>query len=196
MKKIYLLIPIMLFITGCGLTTQQNQKIADIAKQITDITSEVQTAIIPLTAELQEQGVISDDTLAKIEKVSGEIDRVKGQIETVSESIKQSSGGVETLQAANTATAPFNPYSGIIGAGLTLWGIIASLIAKKKAGQIITLKDNLEVASTAITEVVRGIQEYKKIGSDEEVKKLKSEIYKATVTPTSDVKIAEIKASL
>lgn len=66
--------------------------------------------------------------------------------------------GIETAKVVNTATAPVNPYSGIITillglatAGATAWGTIATALKNRQTKLLTTVVQGVEQANNADT---------------------------------------------
>ena len=139
MKKL-LLILVMLFAVGCNeLTPAQMQEWLAHTKNLSSKLDVLQEVSVVNTEALKTIGVVGDDTLAKVEKVNKEIDRVQPQIEAVAAGIADVALTGETaqdvismLQAGNRATAPFNPWSYATEGILAIVAGIAGYIAARK----------------------------------------------------------------
>ncbi len=64
-----------------------------------------------------------------------QVDRLTGNVQDVMLAIKDSKSGLDTLVAANNASAPINPYYPIIAAGLSMVGLIKRDLDARKAGK-------------------------------------------------------------
>lgn len=113
-------------------------------------------------------GMVDPAAKAKVEKINTEIDRVQAQIKQITQALASQDFGtnpdaiatmITAAQAANRATASFNPYSIVIDSVLTLLAILLALFAKKK--------------SVALNEVVMGNEAFKLMASAEAVEKMK-----------------------
>lgn len=118
---------------------------------------------------LSAAGIVDPAAKAKVEKINAEIDKVQMQIKQITQALQsqdysQDSSGIATMiaaaQAANRATAAFNPYSPVIDGVLALLSILLILFAKKK--------------TTALNEVVMGNETFKLMASAEAVEKMKT----------------------
>lgn len=194
MKRSVILISLMcMFMAGCsGLNEQSIQDMAKLSDQVTLVTTDLQEAILPLVEKLNAQGIVSDTDTANIAKISDEMDKVKTQVSDISQAIQNSSGGdiIGTLQAVNTATAPYNPWSMYINVGLGIIGTVLGLFAKKKT-------DEANLAAKALGQTVQAIQSVKAaLATDNRaIDTLKTELSKAQDSDTKQT-VALIKAGM
>jgi len=89
---------------------------------------------------LQGHQIIDSNTVANINKISSEIDRVQTHVSGIATAIQQTPLSGDTaadwlavLQTVNTASTPFNPYAVPISAGLALAGVIFGFIERSVA---------------------------------------------------------------
>lgn len=149
-KRILLLVALMaLMFGGCDedVSPQAVQQLATQVEQLTEKVDDSQVAFGEVTGILQDVGLIDEETMVKIEKVSQrEIDRVQPQVIGITKAVRGVQLGEDDIanwiaiaQAVNQASASYNPYAVPITAGLTLVGLIYGLYersqAKKKAAE-------------------------------------------------------------
>lgn len=133
-KRILLLVALFaLMFGGCDedVSPQAIQQLADQIQQQTDKIDDYQETTSQVIGTLREVGIIDEQTVAKIEKVGREIDRVQPQVAEIVKAIQETqlSGSdiadwIAMAQAANQASAPYNPYALPITAGLTLASLV------------------------------------------------------------------------
>lgn len=192
MKRSIILISLMcMFMAGCS-GLQNPQDVAALSDQVNIVAADLQEAILPLVEKLNAQGIVSDTDKANIGQISAEVDRVQAQVADISQAIKDSSGGdvIDTLQAVNAATAPYNPWSMYINVGLGIVGAVLGVFAKKKT-------DEANSAAKALGQTVQAIQAVKSaMATDTRViDTLKTELSKAQDTETKQT-VALIKTGM
>jgi len=149
-KRILLLVAVLaLMLGGCDeekLSPQDIQQLATQVEQLADKVDGYQETTGRVMATLQDVGIVDEETMAKIEKVGREIDRVQPQIIEMTKVIQDAqldkgdiANWIAIAQAANQASATYNPYAVPITAGLTLASLIFGFYersqAKKKAAE-------------------------------------------------------------
>lgn len=153
MKKIVLIIVMAMvaFAVGCNdLTPAQMQEWLAHTQDLSSKLDVLQEVSVTNTEALKTIGVVGDNTLEKVAKVNEEIDRVQPQIEAVADGISNVNLTGDTftdwmasIQAANAASVPFNPWAVPIGGFLTLTTIIGGYFStkRKKEAEAATAKN-------------------------------------------------------
>jgi len=153
-------------IAGCNqtqpLTSEQVQALVQQVNTLADQLTAYQAQVTALADSMNSAGLLDPNKAAKIAQLNDQIDKVKAQVKGVTAAIASGTynSNDDTLMtilkvaaAANTATAPFNPYSTVIGLALTAIIAILGLFAKKKA--------------TALNEVVMANEVFKNAATPE-----------------------------
>ena len=141
-KKALVLMCFMLmsFGAGCEEVDVNYQELAEQTEQIIAQVNSLQAVTNEITETLETHQIVSPEITDEVDKINEEIDRIQSQAAEIAAAI----GSVEytgddwqdliaALQAANTASASFNPYAAPVAAGLTLASIVIGLFAKKKS---------------------------------------------------------------
>ncbi len=144
------------------------------AAQADAMTAQIEALQASIAPALQEQlagGLITPEQAAKVEKVNDEINRIKPQLAAITSAIKQieytgeaAEDTITTLQAINSATSTFNPWSALIAAILTATGFVVKIVQQSKVITQTTAK--AQKAETAVAEIVSGIEQAKKATPD------------------------------
>ena len=135
----------------CGLSCDRIQSIDPnyvraVAADVNDLVVRVdayQQASTAAIDELVAQGAIDPNKAAKILAANADVDRLQATVQQVVSALatadySENSGLVtliESAQAANAATSPWNPYAIPIAAALTLLSTLLGIIARKKAAE-------------------------------------------------------------
>jgi hypothetical protein len=153
----------LLSISGCDsqkLTPQQIQAVANYTDSLNAQLTLYQKAVNDMAATLAAGGVLDANDLSKLAKLNEEINRITPQIAAISAAVKageysQSDTDIITIlkaaQAANQASAPFNPYALIIDAVLGAIILVLGLFAKNKSSL-------LALTTGTLKNVVTGVQ--------------------------------------
>jgi len=133
-------------VSGCegNFTPEDTKLLADNTQALVSAVEEYQAIANDLTATLEKHNVIDVNTVAKIDKINEEIDRVQPQVMDIVKAIQEVEltglaevDWVEIARQANRASAVFNPYAVTIEAGLVVVGLLLGLWgrAKKKEAE-------------------------------------------------------------
>lgn len=155
-----------IFLAGCNksqpLTPQQVAALVQQVDTLADQLTVYQEQVTSLASSMKMAGILDPNKEEKIVQLNSQIDKVKAQVKQVSAAIAAGTYNpnddtlmtiLKVAQAANTATASFNPYSAVIGLALTAIIAILGLFAKKK--------------TTALNEVVMANEVFKNAATPE-----------------------------
>ena len=144
MKKLVMVIMVLCLMSGCN--EEMQAKLGELVTTVGALNQQVeiyQEASKEIVDSLVVAEVIDKEHADKFDAINKEIDKVQAHTTVLAEAVKDAGVSddptlaiVQTLQAANAASAPFNPYAIPAGAALTVIGTILALIrenGKKKA---------------------------------------------------------------
>jgi len=126
---------------GCEetLTPEDTKLLADNTQALVSAVEEYQAIANDLTATLEKHNVIDVNTVAKIDKINEEINRVQPQVMDIVKAIQEVEltgqpevDWVEIARQANRASAVFNPYAVTIEAGLVVVSLLLGLWGRSK----------------------------------------------------------------
>jgi outer membrane murein-binding lipoprotein Lpp len=173
---IAMMVLLLLPLAGCEQQEFTPAQLTELAAQVDTLTNQLtmyQTQVTQLAAQMQSDGILSDEDAEKVATLNAQIDGIKEKIGPVVAAIKAGTYDpnddvlitvLKAAQAANAATVSFNPYATYIGIGLSAVIFILGLFAKKKAAEA-AAKDK------ALTEVVMGGETFKAMAAPEVVAK-------------------------
>lgn len=109
-----------------------------------------------LLRQMEADGLIETEDYQKILHAKGELEKIKPQLRAMADAIAQGNyvqgeglmNMLQAFKASNLATVSFNPYAVYIDIGLTIIILVLGAFLKKK--------------STALNEVVMGVENYKR----------------------------------
>jgi hypothetical protein len=144
MKKFMLvLVMLVCFMSGCnGAITPDDMKA--LAGKVDSLASQVdvyQKAAADIAEQVKITGIITPEQQAKVTELQAKIDVIQPQVTAISTAIKNAEydpagDSLKTIltavRAANAASAPVNPYAGVIEAVLALAALVTGLFAVKK----------------------------------------------------------------
>lgn len=200
---VVMIVCFMTMFAGCqesqAVTPAQIKDYAQQAENYSLMVDASQAIAKQMADTLKATGAIDANLIAKAEKIQTEIDRVQPQIAAIAAKIKSLEYSetaqndnltalLETLQAANTATAAWNPYSIIIGIILSLATMVTGIFARKKSAEAIAAK-------TALEEVVIGNEAVKKI-MDEGTSQVFKDAQLAAQSVTTQKTVAAIRNNI
>lgn len=165
--------------------------IQNVGQQTLNVSSKIdayQAEVITLKEMVEADGLISESTANRIDKLSEEIDRIQPTLENVATAVRDADyidgdtfgNAITGLQAANAASAPANPYAVPIGAGLTILAGLAEIMRRKektahatetakrkadKEGRELTLREIASMDNATVTAEVVKERMYKNIGN-------------------------------
>ena len=141
MKKVMLILLLCLPMMGC-IEPVQVQELAGRLDTLTKTTDSLQKAADSVTLALAEGEFVDPEVIDKVRKINEEIDRVQPQITSITEAVAKIDLEGEdweqwlaVVEAANAASAPFNPYAAPIGAGLAVLSAVLGIFLKKKSNE-------------------------------------------------------------
>ncbi len=144
-----LILPLCL--TGCSNYQGQTGKdVVNYTEKLNETVESLQDSVVPLLQSLNQQGLVDDNTVAKVTKVSSEIDTVQDDIKTVTDGMVDAQyddgtvGLLATARGINRLTSAFNPFSGTIDAVLLAMTGIATVVAGRKSKQVKTIAKEKE----------------------------------------------------
>lgn len=187
MKKTLLLLVLLLCI-GCDVPQGRYEELA----------INFNDGMLKITTAIKEAGFVDDK---KMDKLTDDMIVVKNA--TIAAAVKldeqedkdQLLAWLEAAQAANTASAPLNPYVMPIGGALSIATILASFFAKKKSDET-KIADSVAIKHiNAVKEIVIGIEKFKHNDTDNNkaIGELKTAL-RETTSPHTKIVIAEAKS--
>lgn len=152
--KIVMMTIVMCVVLACAgceegqVTPNAMQVLAVKVETLTTKVDGYQKEVGDFVSLMDEDDLISDETVEKIEKIGEEIDRVQPQITAITKAVAEAeySGGddlttiLEAVRAGNAASGPFNPYAVPIEMGLGLVVAVLGMFAKKKSTEATEFK--------------------------------------------------------
>jgi outer membrane murein-binding lipoprotein Lpp len=172
---LFTMVLLLLSLAGCEQEFTPAQ-LTELAAQVDTLTNQLtmyQTQVTQLAAQMQEDGILSDEDAEKVATLNAQIDGIKEKIGPVVAAIKAGTYDpnddaiitiLKVAQAANAATVSFNPYATYISIGLSAVIFILGLFAKKKSAEA-------AAKNKALTEVVMGGETFKVLAPPEAVAK-------------------------
>ena len=104
---------------------------------------------IPTTADIQ---VLNDDVNTLMERIDEQqekftkgVDKIQEQVVAVTSAMETAEGTIESLIAGNAASAPFNPYAGLIDA--VLKGALVLTTAGAGTSAVVAAKRSRETSA-------------------------------------------------
>jgi outer membrane murein-binding lipoprotein Lpp len=179
MKNVFtiaMMVLLLLPLAGCEQQMFTPAQLIELAAQVDTLTNQLtmyQTQVTQLAAQMQEDGILSDEDAEKVATLNAQIDGIKEKIGPIVAAIKAGTYDpnddviitiLKAAQAANAATVSFNPYATYISIGLSAIIFILGLFAKKKAAEA-------AIKGKALTEVVMGGETFKALAPPEAVAK-------------------------
>jgi len=155
-----------------------------VAQEVNDLVVRVdayQQAATVTIEQLSALGAIDPNKASKILAANADVDRLQATIQQVVAALQKAdysdSQGLFTLiqsaQAANSATAPWNPYSGPIAAALTIISIILGIILRKKTAQAAALALKYQAHKQGVEKTMKEVS----LASDPEIAKVEVKLY-------------------
>lgn len=198
-KLMFYLMPFVLclmpLVGGCeeGLTGEQIKLFTGQMQQLSAKVDDFQKTSNETIKQLETSGLISKETIDKVEKVNSEIDKVQDQQADIAKAINEVQYGddgivnlIKAAQAGNTASAPWNPYAAPIAGILAIAEAVTLAFLRKKSGEadenanmrdkIITSVDGL-LDSTVVSDAEKAkeiLKKYQGNSVSTAVKKLKA----------------------
>jgi prefoldin subunit 5 len=168
---------------GCkseGLTPAQLQALAAQQEVLQQQVDTMQAAANKLSEDLAAAGIMDPDTVAKINKINEEADRVQAQIALIAQALQgvPLSGDnvqdfIAQLQAINAASAGFNPYVIPVGTGLTILTMVLGFFAKRKAAEAAEQKAKYQAHKQGVEKTMKEVSVSPKV----DVRAVESRLY-------------------
>jgi hypothetical protein len=181
------MIVLSLMFSGCIPLASDIQNVGRQTLLLSETVDSYQKEVMDIKALVEKDGLISEETANRIDKLSEEFDRIQPTLEDVATAIKDADyvdgetfrNAIKGLQAANIASSPVNPYAPLIQ---VLLGLVATVgtgygikkrsdanaeAAKRKAdkeGRELTLREIATMPTTLSPEKVKELM-YKNIGN-------------------------------
>jgi len=145
MKRTLITLVAMLALTGCIPATyqpaqvqEQSAKVADVSIDVAKVTDQIQAYAASLAesqdGKLKEIAEVVQGYADKISQVSVTVSDVSQAVAEVEQSTDDKFvQTLELIRAANTASAPVNPYAGPVEIGLAALTGLAGMFAAKKS---------------------------------------------------------------
>lgn len=182
-KLIVMLVVCLLGAAGCDdeITPEQLQQFAGQVEELTTKVDDYQKATDEVIGTFTDIGIIGDDVAEKVEKISGEIDRVQPQVKAIAEAVRTAeySGQddlttiLEAIQAANRASGAFNPVALYVEVGLSAAIVLLGLFARRKAAEATQQQLKYQAHKQGVE---RTMKEISALGS-EDVRKVEPQLY-------------------
>ncbi len=152
-KMLWLVCVLALMFGACGcqqISTVDPNYIKAVAVEVNDLVVRVdayQAAANAALDSLVAAGGIDPNKAAKILAANADVDKLQATVKQVVAALQMAdypeNGGLLTLiaaaQSANAATAPWDPYAGLIAAALTILSTILGFAVKKKSKEAIAM---------------------------------------------------------
>ena len=189
MLEIVVCLALMFGGVGCedGLTPEQVQALAAHQEMLQQQVETVQAAATQITESLAAGGIMDEDAVAIVAKLNEEADRVQAQMAIVAQALQgvplagdTTQDFIALLQAANTASAGFNPYVAPVGVGLTILSIILGWLARRNAAEAAKAKEETKVVTVKYQAHKQGVEKTMKevsVSKNAEVQAVEAQLY-------------------
>lgn len=181
------MIVLSLMFSGCIPLASDIQNVGRQTLLLSETVDSYQKEVMDIKTLVEKDGLISEETADRIDKLSEEFDRIQPTLEDVATAVRDADyvdgetfgNAITGLKAANAKSAPLNPYAVPIGAGLTILGLIAEALRRKekngrltetakrqadKQGRELTLREIAAMPAQPSPELVKSLM-YKNIGN-------------------------------
>jgi hypothetical protein len=156
------------------------------AQEVNDLVVRVdayQQAATVAIEQLVIQGAIDPNKAAKILSANIDVDRLQATIQQVVAALQKANYSdtkglftlIESAQAANAATAPWNPYAGLIAAALTILSTVLGISLRKKSAQASAVALKYQAHKQGVEKTMKEVS----LSSDPEVNKVEVALYDA-----------------
>ncbi len=159
---------VMLMVGGCqaAVTPEQMQQLAASVETLNTQMDGYQVIVDGIAEQVKQVGFITPEQQAQLTKAQEEVDRLQPQVKAITAAVKNAdyTNGdslttvLEAIRAGNKASAPFNPYSGIIEVVLGLGTLLLGIFAKKKSDEAAVSADDAAVALAKYTAHKQGVE--------------------------------------
>ena len=190
-------IVVMFALQGCqlSLTPVQVQKAAAEVNSLNDRLTEYQEQVLIVAQGLADTNLIDPNLVIKAALLDQQINEARAKISILTAALRNvpltgddNQDLLNLLQQLNAASAPFNPYAAPTAGVLAIISLVLTAIAKKKSTQAAANKQ-------ALTEVIKGAQDFKAEANIEAVKVFKDTQDCAQSAATKEI-VGAIKANI
>jgi hypothetical protein len=174
-----------LCLTSCAQVSNVDPNyVRSVAAEVNDLVVRVdayQQAATVAIEQLVIQGAIDPNKASTILAANADVDRLQATIQQVTAALQKAdysdSQGLLTLlqsaQAANAATAPWNPYAALIAAALTILSTILGIALRKQAAKTAALGLKYQAHKQGVEKTMKEVS----ASSDTEVAKVELTLY-------------------
>ena len=139
-RKLILIAMVALMLSVSACEEDDAQAIREFSGNVQTLSARVdeyQEEVLVITAMMEEDGIANSRVVARLDKINEEIDLVQPQINEMARIAIESAerGGWGVAGTLNAASAPWNPYAGLIAAGLGMAEAATLLLLKRKSGE-------------------------------------------------------------
>ena len=179
---VIVLLTIGIFIGGCEnkITPANLQAMAAQQQVLQTQVDQAQALAAQLAADMQAAGVVDPNLSVKIAAINQQADKWQEQANSIGTAITQVKLTGDTnldwlamIQAANTASAPVNPYAVPVGAGLSLLSLILGWIAKRKADEAAAAQAKYQAHKQGVELTMKEVS----ASTDESVRAVETQLY-------------------
>jgi len=173
-----------LMLGGCleDFTPDQLQELAAQNEVLQKQVDEMQADAVEIAAEIQAAEIVDDVAVAKLAKINKEIDRLQAQIKVYAKALEgvpltgdAAQDFISQLQAANTASAPVNPYMVPIGAGLSVLSMVLAWLAQRNGAEASKQKLKYQAHKQGVERTIKEMP----ASANEELNQLGAKLYRA-----------------
>jgi outer membrane murein-binding lipoprotein Lpp len=168
--------------SGFSVQPSQLQNLAAQTEQLSGKIDDLQAQTKTTLQSLQASGTVDANTVAKVDKIQSSIDSVQAKTVQIADAVKNATYTspsstattlIEGAQAANAASAPWNPYAPIIDLGLGLAAAAATVIARKNGDTATTAQANLTAHQDGVALTMKQVSQ----SPIPEVKAVETQLY-------------------
>jgi hypothetical protein len=167
MLGIIVCVALMLGGAGCeeAITPERVQALAAQQQVLQKQLDAVQAAAAQLVEGLEAGGIVDPNVTAKVAKINKVADGVQAQIDVIAKALEgvpltgdATLDFLAQLQAANAASAGFNPYAVPIGVGLSILTVVLGWFVKRKADEAKEAKAETKVIQVKYQAHKQGVE--------------------------------------
>lgn len=142
--------------------------VRSVAAEVNDLVVRVdayQQAATVAIEQLIIQGAIDPNKASKILAANADVDRLQATIQQVTTALQNADYSdtpglltlIQSAQAANAATAPWNPYAALIAAALTILSTILGIALRKQAAKTAALGLKYQAHKQAVEKTMKEV---------------------------------------
>ena len=170
---------------GCNqLSTVDPNYVKAVAQEVNDLVVRVdayQSAATVAIEQLVIQGAIDPNKASKILSANADVDRLQTTVQQVVAALQKADYSddrglltlIQSAQAANAATAPWNPYAGLIAAALTILSTILGITLRKKTAETAALALKYQAHKQGVEKTMKEVS----LASDPEIAKVEIRLW-------------------